>query len=226
MRIQQRTQLIFLSGLLASFASGCELFPGQDGAEFDDGGDESDTGTTDDGEDPPPTQGFRVFPKFMLQDLSAIVTIDLDGVTPLPCEIDGAPEGGYLCDASQLPAGGIATIVIEKDGFASAVRHPQLVYGQVTALDVHVAVEGGPSGIWSACHVAGDFSTCADLCATFQSSCVVTSCATADAEWPISTYETFADAECTTPVESVALACENELPLAGTVAALRCCCAS
>jgi hypothetical protein len=55
---------------------------------------------------------------------------------------------------------------------------------------------------------------------------VVTSCATGQEEWPLATFETFADAECTMLVESVALACENELPIAGTVAALRCCCAT
>ena len=170
MRIQQRTQL---TSLLALLASGCGFFSDDDdGADFGDDSEASDTGT-DDGEEPPPSQGFRVFPKFMLQDLSAIVTIELDGVTPLPCELDDALEGGYLCDASSLPAGGIATVMVEKDGFASAVRHPQLVYGQITTLEVHLAVEGGPTGVWSACHVAGEFATCADLCATFQSSCMV-----------------------------------------------------
>lgn len=217
---------IQLTVLLASLASGCELFPGsQEDSDFGDDSDTSDTGT-DDGDELPPSQGFRVFPKFMLQDLSAIVIIELDGVTPLACELDDAPEGGYLCDASSLPAGAVATVIVEKDGFASAVRHPTLSYGQIIALEVHLAVEGGPTGVWSGCHAPGEFATCTELCASTQSSCAVTSCATTNPEWPIATYELFADAECLTPLQGIAYACEDSLPLAGSVAALRCCCAS
>ncbi|HVH99381.1 MAG TPA: hypothetical protein VM869_11735 [Enhygromyxa sp.] len=222
MRSQQRTiQLTVVLGLLAS---GCEFFQGEDDTDF---GDESESESgTDDGDEPPPSQGFRVFPRFMLQDLSAIVTIELDWITPLPCELDGAPEGGYLCDASSLPAGGVATVMVEKDGFASAVRHPQLVDGQITTLEVHLAVEGGPTGVWSGCHLVGEFSSCEELCASTQSSCMVTSCATANAEWPIATYETFTDAECLTSFASEAATCGESLPLSGSSVALRCCCAS
>jgi hypothetical protein len=224
MRTQQR---ILVSLLLALLVSGCELFPGQEDSDFGDDSDESETDTddtSDDGEQPP-SQGLRVYPKYMLQDLPAIVTIEIDGITPEPCELDGAAEGGYLCDASELPAGGIATIVVEKDGFASATRNAQLVFGQITALEVHLAIEGGPTGVWSECQAAGQFTTCADLCATFQGSCAVTSCATGDVEWPIATYETFTDVECTTSFERIAAACESELPFSGSTVALRCCCA-
>src|SRR5690606_22161727 len=144
-----------------------------------------------------PSQGFRVYPKFMLQDLPAIVTIELDGVTASPCELDGAAEGGYLCDAGVLAADSSATIRVDKDGFDSAVRHPVVVFNQIVPLEVHLAVEGGPTGSWSACTAVGEFETCADLCATVQSSCVVTSCATEDPEWPVASYQTFTDAECT-----------------------------
>jgi hypothetical protein len=226
MRSDQRGKVSVLISFVMLLASGCEFFQGEEDTDFGDDSEDTDTGGTEDTGELPPSQGFRVFPKFMLQDLSAVVTIDLDGLTPSPCELDGAAEGGYLCDAGVLPAGASATILIEKDGFDSAVRHPQVVFGSITPLEVHLAIEGGPPGVWSACHPAGDFGSCTDLCATFGGSCVVTSCATGQEEWPLATFETFADAECTMLVESVALACENELPIAGTVAGLRCCCAT
>ena len=160
----------------------------------------------------------------MLQDLPAIVTIELDGVTATACELDGAPEGGYVCDASGLPADALATIRVDKDGFDTAYRNPVVVYYQIVPLEIHMAVEGGPTGSWSACVAAGDFETCADLCASVQGSCAVTSCATEDPQWPIASYQTFADAECTTQIEDLAQACESPLPVAGTIAALRCCC--
>jgi hypothetical protein len=217
-----RTQL----GLIISvvmLAGGCEFFGNDDDDEV---GDTGETGDGDGDGDPPPSQGFRVFPKFMLQDLPAVVTIDLDGVTPLPCELDQAAEGGYVCDAGSLSPNSVATVSVAKDGFESAARHPTVVFNQIIALEVHLAVEGGPTGVWGPCVVAGEFETCADLCGAYQSSCAVTSCATDQAEWPIATYETFADADCTTPVESVALACESSLPVGGTVGSLHCCCAS
>jgi hypothetical protein len=159
----------------------------------------------------------------MLQDVPAIVTIEIDGMTPETCELDGALEGGYLCDASSLPASGIATVVVEKDGFAGAVRHPQLSYGQIIALDVHLAIEGGPTGVWSDCQPAGQFTNCVELCGVVEGSCAVTSCATSNPESPIATYESFADAECITPAQQGAIACEDNLPFSD--AAQRCCCA-
>jgi hypothetical protein len=212
--------------LVALLASGCEFFQGDDDTDFgeDTYGTETGDPTTDTGEDPPPTQGFRVFPKVMALDVPAIVTIELDGITPSSCELDDAVEGGYVCDAGVLPDGGTATIYVEKDGFDMAVRHPQVLFNQIAPLEVHLAVEGGPTGVWSECHSAGGFGSCADLCETFVSSCLATACATDDPEWPIATYQTFADAECTTLVESVPAACETPLPAEGTVPGMRCCC--
>lgn len=218
-----RTQLALII-TVTMLASGCEFFDNDD----DEVGDTGETGDGDgDGDgDPPPTQGFRVFPKFMLQDLPAVVTIDLDGVTSSPCELDEAAEGGYVCDAGSLQVNSVATVSVEKDGFISAVRHPTVTFHQIVPLEVHLAVEGGPTGVWSPCVVAGELETCADLCAAFESSCAVTSCATDQEEWPIATYETFADADCTMPIESLAQACESSLSLDGTVGSLHCCCAS
>ena len=205
-------------------ASGCEFFGGDDLGDGDSGTDGPDTDDPDTGEEPPPSQGLRVFPKFMLQAVPAIVTIASDGVSSSACELD-PPDGGYVCDAGGMQSGSLATIEIERDGFEMAVRHPEVPFNQIIALDVHLAVAGGPTGEWSPCAIAGDFASCEDLCATFVGSCQVTSCATDQPEWPLATYETFTDAECGAPVESVALACDGELPAAGVVGSLRCCCA-
>jgi hypothetical protein len=203
-------------------AGGCGFFDGDDD-ELGDTGDVGDGDGDGDG-DPPPSQGFRVFPKFMLQDLSAVVTIEIDGFTATPCQLDQAPEGGYVCDAGTLAVNSLATVQIDRDGFESAVRHPTVVFNQIVALEVHLAVEGGPTGQWSPCTIADEFETCADLCATLEGSCVVTSCATEQDEWPIATYETFSDQACTTPIDSLALACESSLPSSNTAGSLRCCC--
>jgi hypothetical protein len=216
------------SVLVALLASGCEFFQGEDDTDFgeaESGETETDE-TTDTGEDPPPTQGFRVFPKFMVQDVPAIVTIELDGITPSTCELDDAPEGGYVCDAGVLPDGGIATIYVEKDGFEIATRHPQVLFNQIAPLDVHLMAAGAPTGVWSGCQAAGGFGSCADLCESFQNSCLVTSCATDEPEWPIATLQTYADAECTVLLENLTSTCEEPLPGADTVVALKCCCAS
>lgn len=225
MRTAKRSELG--AGVLAVillFAGGCEFFGGNQDEEGFDEETGSEPETT--GEEPPPERGFRVFPKFMLQDVPAIVTIDVDGVSSDPCPLDDAAEGGYLCDADALPPDSLATIQIERDGFDMAVRHPEVPFNQIVPLEVHLAVEGGPTGSWSPCTAAGEFETCDDLCATFVGSCVVTSCATDDPEWPLATYQSFADAECTTLGESVVDACDNSLPDSGSVAALRCCCAT
>lgn len=218
MRSYQRTSIALTLALLLG---GCGLF--SDGDDVADFSDESETGSDDDG-DQPPTRGFRVFPKFMLQDVAGVVTIDLGGPTPLACELDDV-EGGYVCDADSLASHSIATITVDKDGFASAVRHPQVPFNQIVPLEVHLAVEGGPTGVWSECQAIGEFGTCEQLCGALQSSCAAASCATADPEWPVASYETFADPECTTPIDSVVASCESELPLTGSSVALRCCCA-
>src|SRR5690606_33385157 len=120
MRTNQLAAII-MAGSLG--LGGCGFFAGDDDDFGDDNG-ESESGDGDGDDDPPPTQGFRVHPKFMLQDLAAIVTIEVDGITASPCELDGAPEGGYVCDAGWLPADSTATIRVEKDGFDTAVRAP------------------------------------------------------------------------------------------------------
>lgn len=203
-------------------SGGCE-FLDSDSDELADTSDESGESGTDGGE-PLPIEGFRVFPKFMLQDVAAIVTIETAGLPAEPCVLDDAPEGGYLCDAEDLP-GTVATIRVEKDGFDSAVRNPEIQAYAITPLEVHLAAWGGPTGTWSACTAAGEFQTCAELCAAEQLGCAVTSCATESVDSPIATFETFTGPNCDLVLESLAAACDQSLPLAGQAESLRCCCA-
>jgi hypothetical protein len=207
------------SGVLLAVTAGCGFF--ENDGEADIGADASDTESTDDGGDPPPTRGFRVFPKFMLIDVPAIVTLDVDGVSANGCPSDTI-EGGYLCDASELQAGGLATIRVERDGFDTAVRQPEVPFGQIVDLDVHLAVEGGPQGIWSDCSPAAEFESCDALCtANFMDICLLTSCATDQPESPLGTFETYLDADCL-QLEQTDLSCDaTSGPGAVSV---RCCC--
>jgi hypothetical protein len=209
--------------ILASMASiaGCGFVEDV----FDDQGDDDDTSTSGDGDgddtdDPiPPREGFRVFPKYLLQDVPAVVTIERDAV-PYDCPLD--VDGGYVCDATAMPAGPVP-LTIERDGFDVAVRNPELVPEQIPTLEVHLSPAGGPTGTWSACVPAGSFATCGDVCSNEMLACVVTSCATGQDEYPIATLATFSDAECVTSFENIASTCNDPLPI-GAAAALRCCC--
>lgn len=202
-----------------ALVGGCEFFDNNDEADL--GADELDTGTSDDGGDPPPSRGFRVFPKFMLIDVPAIVTIDLDGVSATACPVD-AIDGGYLCDASDLQDGSLATLEVVRDGFDTALRHPEVQFAQIVDLEVHLAVEGGPSGVWSECTPALDWDSCDAVCAAnFMDACSPTSCSTDDPEWPLASFETYTDADCL-QLEASAVTCDA-VPGAQAVSA-RCCC--
>jgi hypothetical protein len=183
-----------------------------------DGGDES----TDTGDPPPdpPREGFRVFPRYLLLDVPAVVTLDLDG-TPEPCPYDDV-GGGYVCDATGFN-GGPLTLMVERDGFDTAIRHPYFYAGVIEEVLVHLSPLGGPTGVWSACLPAGAFATCGDVCVDQMGMCVPASCATADPESPIATLETYLDAECGTAIENQATTCDTPLPIA-PAGSLRCCC--
>ncbi len=225
MRRPMRVEILGLCVAVAMLAGGCELFGNDDGDELgdDESGDDNSETT---GEELAPSRGFRVYPKYMRKEVPAIVTIELDGISPAACELDGDAAGGYLCDADELQNGSLATIMVERDGFDMAIRHPEVPFNQIIPLEVHLAVEGGPTGSWSPCTVAGEFETCDDLCGTFAGTCAVTSCATDDPEWPLASMQTFLDSECVEQVESLASACEEPLLGAAVTAGLRCCCAS
>lgn len=215
--IEMRTSIVALT-LLA----GCEFFGGEDDNDF---GDDDDTGTTsfdtgtDTGDPEPPREGFRVFPRYLLQDVPAIVTVERDAMQ-LECPLDGG--GGYVCDATAMPAGPV-TITVERDGFDTAVRHPELVPEQIPTLEVHLSPAGGPTGTWSSCVAADAFLTCGDVCSNEMLGCVVASCATDQEEWPIATLATFSDGECVATYENLVSTCSDALPV-GPAEAVRCCC--
>lgn len=221
-----RTIVTLQSSLAAAALTllvGCEFFPNaQDDSDFGEDETTSTTGDGDTGEPMPPREGFRVFPKYLLQGVPAVVTIERDAVQH-ECPLDGAAEGGYVCDATAMPAGTV-TITVERDGFDVAVRHPELVPYSIVALDVHLSPGGGATGVWSGCVAADAFLTCGDVCSHEMLGCAVVSCATGQEEWPIATLATFGDLECVVGVENVASTCGDPLPV-GTAMALRCCCA-
>jgi hypothetical protein len=205
----------------ASLLMACSFF--DRGA--DDDADEG-TGTTgsDDGADtsPLPGEGFRVFPRYRLHDVPAVVTVEVEQM-PKGCPAD-AVDGGYLCDTSEIGDDSV-TINVKHDGFDPAVRHPMISPGQLVPLDVHLAAAGGPAGTWSDCVAAGSVEDCHEVCQLAEGQCVAASCATDDPEWPLATHETFDDADCaSTPLDSLAAACGEPLPAETDVVALRCCC--
>lgn len=211
-----------LGALGLSLLGGCGFFGGDDDPPFaDESGGPSEL---EEGGDPPPREGFRVFPQFMLQAVAAIVTIEAPGANPVACLLDAAPEGGYVCDAEPLP-GAIATIRVAKDGFELAVRNPQIVAFNIPPLDVHLSVEGGSSGSWSACVTLDEgFESCAELCAAEALVCAVTACATEQAEWPLASLQTFTGPDCGELLESLATSCGEPVPSPGLAGSLRCCC--
>jgi hypothetical protein len=213
-----------VSLLLVVAIGGCGFV--EDVLDADHGDDESSTsgdgdGDGDTGEPIPPREGFHVFPKYLLQDVPAVVTVERDAVQ-YECPLDPASEGGYICDATALPAGPV-TLTIERDGFDVAVRHPDLVPEVIVPIDIHLSPAGGPTGTWSACVPADGFLTCGDVCSNEMLACAVVSCATQQEEFPIATLATFGDAECVVGSENIASNCSEALPVAPAIA-LRCCC--
>ncbi len=202
--------------------SGCELFPNDDEGSFYD-----EIGGTDDDDTPPdpPSEGFRVFPKYLLQDVPAIVTIDGPDLDPAQCFLDPLDEGGYLCDTDELP-GPTTTVYIERDGFEPTTRELELPSSLID-VEVHLSPEGGPTGTWSECVASDAFVTCEDVCTQAGLPCAPASCATEDPLSPIASSQAFATLECVdAPTSSLVLSCEAGLPAADELnVGLRCCCA-
>jgi hypothetical protein len=189
-----------------------------------DAGEEDDTGGTDGHETyVPPAEGLRVFPKYMLAPVQAIVTLEPGG-QPVQCPPD-ADVGGYLCDINGIP-GATVLLRVDRDGFETALREPAIVQNPAESIEVHLSPEGGPTGTWSECSAVDTHASCADVCAAEGRVCSATSCATGDGSWPVATLESFAAAGCSgAPLEAAAAACGDALPVGGSGAeSLRCCC--
>ena len=218
--LRPRAPLRLLALALCTCTLACGFFDDDDPAE-EDSDFTADTQTEPEttGEPPrPPDEGFRVFPKYLLQDVPAIVTLEVEG-EPLPCPVDPV-EGGYLCDTSEAP-GPFGQLSVARDGFALATRMPELP-NTLVPLDVHLYVEGGPSGIWSECVPAAAFSSCTEVCEAQMLGCAPASCATQDPLEPVATLLAWSDAACVEPLGAAASSCEDALPPGeGSV---QCCC--
>lgn len=213
--------------------AGCDTAePGADssaGGTTTDGGADSVADDTTGEVDTAPEEGFRVFPKYMLQDVQAVVTMVAEGMEDaVPCAADTLAAGGYLCDTGPLSPADEVTIRVERDGFEPAERDALIEAQTLEELEVHLSIEGGPTGLWSDCTLLDMFATCADICATADMACAPASCAVGEDSDALATARIFGDLDC---VEGGELAevqsCNAELPEAtAEAAAVRCCCES
>lgn len=208
--------------LLTTACQPFELFP-----DGDDEVGETDDEVGEDGEEPPPTEGFRVFPTYLLQSIPATVTIQAEGFNPAACELADDGDGGYLCDTSQFP-GPTATVLVDRDGFDQAKRDPELPAGNYFQdLEVHVAPEGGPPGIWSACAPIDTIESCGQLCGDEGDLvCAPTGCDHVDPENPLVTYQMFTTEDCSDEEPAGIVAACDEAPIddQGVSLSIRCCC--
>lgn len=225
---QRTTLLVFGLHLLACDPSEGTGFSDTTGADSTAGGETVAGGTT--GEpNVEPDEGFRVFPKYMLQDVQAVVTMVAEGEEEaVPCPADPSEAGGYLCDTSPVVAAGEVTIWVERDGFEPAQRVATIEGLTVQQLEVHLSIEGGPTGFWSDCTGLDTFATCADVCAAGELVCIPASCAVDEDSDALATSRVFADLECTEDGQLAATqSCNTELPEPDAeIQAVRCCCES
>lgn len=208
-----------LAGLLTS--SGCtDDFFGLDGDD-DEVGESSESG-----DEPEPSEGIRVFPRYQLVDVPAVVTIEdaEAGAAPQSCPADTGSEGGYLCDTLTLAASNLI-VRVERDGFEPVALAKSRPFGYVDTHAVHLVPIGGPLGVWSACVLRDAFANCDEVCAAEATTCTPTSCATGDPNEPIATVLGYEGSECVDPPSRIeAQACSSGPPAAFTDS-LRCCCA-
>jgi hypothetical protein len=186
-----------------------------------DGDDE--IGSSSESGEPQPSEGIRVFPRYQLVEVAAVVSIEaVESPMPSSCELDG--QGGYLCDT--LALGPDVIVRVERDGFEPEVRALDHPYGYVDTLDVHLVPVGGPLGVWSACVTPDQFADCDEVCGAETKTCLPTSCATEDASEPIATELGYEGLECAgNPTRIEAQACNAAHPAAFTDS-VRCCCSA
>ncbi len=228
LRSQRTTLFVFGLQVLACDPSEGTGLSDATGADSTAGGETTASGTT--GEpDAVPEEGFRVFPKYMLQDVQAVVTMVAEGEEDaLPCPADPSEAGGYLCETSPLFPADEVTIWVERDGFEPAQRVASIEGLTVQLLEVHLSIEGGPTGFWSDCTSLDTFATCADVCAAGELVCIPASCAVDEDSDALATSRVFADLEFTVDGQLAATqSCNAELPEPDPeLQAVRCCCES
>lgn len=212
-----------------STAGDAETTDGTTGAQTS--GDSTTGGAADGSDDGAPEElpdvGVRVFPRFMLEPVSAVVTIEVDpdpDVAPIPCTFDPM-DGGYLCGTEALPTSEVR-IVVERDGFDPAARTVDWVPDTIVPLDVHLMIEGGTGGTWSTCVGLDVLEDCATVCQSDAQSCSPANCLTGDEADPLATVELFSSADCSdAPLARAAMACQPwELDAPPEAVAARCCC--
>jgi hypothetical protein len=183
-----------------------------------------DGDSTETGDDPPVSEGIRVYPRYQLVDVSAVVSVE-DAVAGVPtsCPLDG--QGSYFCDTIDLAASDVI-VRVERDGFEPEVRGLARPYGYIDMLDVHLVPVGGPLGVWSACVVRDAYPDCDGVCGAETKTCLPTSCATEDPNAPVATELGYEGLECAgLPTRVEEQPCSSSHPAAFTDS-VRCCCAA
>lgn len=225
-RRNQRTALFLLLGL---HLVACDSLDDTELSGTTGGGDPSAADGTTGEPNTTPDEGFRVFPKYMLQDVQAVVTMVAEGEEEaVPCPADTLDAGGYLCDTEPLSSVDEVTIRVERDGFEPAQRVASIEGLTVQLLEVHLSVEGGPTGFWSDCTSLEAFATCADVCAAGEMVCIPASCAIDEDTDALATSRVFADLDCSEDGQlTETQSCNAELPQPDEeFQAVRCCCES
>ncbi|MBV1861301.1 MAG: hypothetical protein KUG77_22980 [Nannocystaceae bacterium] len=226
----QRTALFILGLHLVACDPSEDSEPsGTGGGSTTDSGVDSAADGTVGGPDAALEEGFRVFPKYMLQDVQAVVTMLVEGdEETVPCPADTLEAGGYLCDTGPLSPADAVTIWVERDGFEPAQRAASIEPLTIQPLEVHLSIEGGPTGIWSDCTSLDTFATCADVCAAGEMVCVPASCVVEEDSDALATARVFGELDCTGEGQLAATqSCNDEFPEPDMeVQAVRCCCES
>ena len=196
-------------------------------------GESGPSGSDDDGSDESgdvlPSVGVRVFPRFMLEPLPAVVTLDAGpepdpDIPPIMCLFDDE-GGGYLCPTETLE-GPDAQISVEREGFEPAARTVAWEPEAIVPIDVHLMVEGSSGGVWSECVGLETVETCSAVCEAQTSTCSPASCLTGDDDNPLATVSLFSSADCSdVPLADLAAACQPwEVETTQDAIAVRCCC--
>ena len=207
----------------AAALAGCSFFEGDGNSAEDGSEDGTDDGTVDGETGAPPEVGLRVYPKYMLQDVQANVTLEV-GATQLLCPPD-EDDGGYLCDIDDLNTD-TALVRVELDGFETALVQPDIEQDIIQSIDVHLEPIGGPVGVWSSCVLVDVFTNCDEVCTDQGADCAPAACESNAGASTVASMESFDNQDCSgSPQSSQAGSCSDQLPTSGGSSdSLRCCC--